>query len=97
MVVSKRPPYLQRVATSYDRWALLNRGGYNNVNSVPDNGLGGLGEGMDGAFDWLKAGGDALLAPATEKLNNLDMAIKVLLVMGGISSVTGLALLFGRR
>ena len=94
MEVSTRPAYLQRVATDYDRWAALNIGGYNNVNSVPSNGLSGLG---DGALDWLKAGGAAVLAPATDKLNALDTAIKVLLVMGGISSITGLAILFGRR
>jgi len=94
MVVQKqRPPYLQRVSNYYDRWGLLNRGGYNNVNSVPDNGLAGLG----GPLDWLKEGGDALMAPAQEKLNKLDTAIKVLLVMGGISSLTGLAILFGKR
>jgi hypothetical protein len=93
MVVNPRPPYLQRVASSYDRWALLNRGGYNNVNSVPSNGLAEL----DGPLDWLKQGGDALMAPANEKLNQLDTAIKALLVMGAVSSLTGLAILFGRR
>lgn len=92
-ILQLRPP-LQRTATRYDDWARLNVGGFNNVNSVPPNGLAGMG---DGALDWLAQGGQAILAPAQEKLNNLDTAIKALLVMGAVSSVTGLAILFGRR
>lgn len=82
---------LQQTATRYDTWARLNRGGFNNVNSVPDNGL------ADSALDWLAQGGQAILAPAQQKLDNLDKAIKALLVMGGISSICGLVLVFRGR
>lgn len=90
---------LGQVVKRYDDWAWLGgRGGYNNINSVPPNGLAGLGDcggacqpglGAD-PLDWLSQGGQALLKPAQEKLDRLDKAIKALLVMGAVSSLTGL-------
>lgn len=92
MVIQQPGQALQRTASRYDTWARSIRGGFNNINTGGyDNGLG------DGALDWLAQGGQAILAPAQEKLDRLDMAIKALLVMGAVSSLTGLALLFRRR
>jgi 1,6-anhydro-N-acetylmuramate kinase len=84
---------LQRTSSDYDRWARLNVGGFANINSVPPNSLAGMG----GVLDFLSQGGQALLAPAQQKLDDLDTAIKALLVMGGISALTGLVLVFKGR
>lgn len=83
---------LQQTASRYDTWARLTKGGFNNINTGGyDNGLG------DSFFDFLSQGGQALLAPAQEKLDRLDLAIKALLVMGTVSSLTGIAMFFRRR
>lgn len=81
---------LQTTSSRYDQWARLNRGGFNNVNTVRSNGLG------DVVTDTLHNVGNAVIAPAQAKLDDLDLAIKVLLVMGGVSSLASLALLLRR-
>lgn len=76
---------LQRTATKYDRWARLNRGGFNNVNSVPPNGLG------DVVSDTL-----GFVNTVQTKLDNLDTAIKTLLVLSGVAALTGVVTVFRR-
>lgn len=56
------------------------------------DGLGGVwagGEGLAGIWDDAKAAGAGLLAPATEKLDRLEGAIKMILILSGIAALTG--------
>lgn len=76
---------LQKTASTYDRWARLNRGGFRNVNSVPSNGLGDVVSDVTG-----------VLTGAQTKLDNLDTAIKSILVLSGIAALTGLVTVFRR-
>lgn len=89
--------HLGQAARRYDDWAWLGgRGGYRNINSVPPNGLAGLGcpPQLGDVIDDVKG---TLLGPLQAKADKLENALTVITVLSGVAALTGTLLLLRGR